>query len=1412
LSTENGLSNSQSNVIVQDKEGFIWIGTSDGLNRYDGRHFKVYRKIAHDSTSIQHNNIKCLFLDSRGELWIGTDRSGVSRYNKEKDCFINYLCTPNDSNTIITNRITGITEDSNHQIWVSSYSGLNLFNRQKNNFTRFSDNPILTITDQAIQKLKKQIHYKSFISALESKKGEKISYNDLYHFLIRINKDSSEKYFDVINVAVNNNGIAMADVRVLTADNKGNIWVGYGDGFISMLNTKTRVFVHHKFLNPKERGIIDFFVSSLCVDKERVWVATRGEGIWIFNTQTGKWIKFDKLTEPFVNSIIKDKTGNIWIGGDDCGLISYNPNGNLITHYKHNEFDKYSLSTNAISCIYEDRQQNLWVGGTQSDINFTSKRNPFFSLKQSLLNTDGLTNSDVSAVMEEDGHTLWVGYFNVGGIDIINRKSNQKLHISPNKNSKSGLGEGSVYCIFKDSRSDIWIGTYLGGLQMYNRKNNRFITYVHNPSDSNTISGNDVRKIVEDKEGNLWIAIHGAGVDKFNPITKKFQHYRINYGDLQRTIASDWVNTIFCDKEDKIWVGSIEGISVIDKKTPIIKRYFNQAKNEKSLSNNFVLAIFQDSKGEMWFGTSYGLNLLDHKTGTFSAIIKKDGLPNDNITGIQEDNKGNFWISTFKGLSRYSPKEQVFKNFDLQDGLATDEFLVSTGFKSKTGEMFFGGREGIVSFLPDQVKGNEFEPPVYLTDFKLFNQSLAVSGAAKKKPLCLDKQIIFTPELTLSYNQNVFTFEFIALNYLRPEKNQYAYRMEGFDKQWNIIGSKNDVTYTNLPPGTYTFRVKASNNDGKWNEKGASVKLNITPPWWKTFWAYSFYALFGMLLVSLLRYTILQREKFRHNLEFERMEAKKTHEIDLMKLRFFTNIAHEFRTPLTLIMAPLEKPFHLLDPEKLEMTYKLIYRNAYRLLRLINQLMDMRKLEAGGLKLEASQNDIVRFVKEIANLFNYEANERNIDFKMVSKEESLQVWFDPDKLDKILYNVVSNAFKFTPNGKKISIYLSVKKLNKLTEQDLNEFVEIVVEDSGIGIQPQELPKIFDRFYQADTSQKNIGSGIGLALTKELTALHQGEIKVESEPGKGTRFIILLPMGKGHLETYQLADEKITSNKKTAFLVDQDISNHYISGVPEDGEIEKTKKLPVLLVIEDNADLRLFIKHEFINSFKITEATNGTEGYEMAVSSIPDLIISDIIMPGIDGIEMCKKLKTDERTCHIPIILLTARLSEEQVIKGLETGADDYVTKPFSISVLRARVHNLIESRLLLRKQFSKLPDISQAITTSMLDQKFLERASKTIDLHIGDANFDAYQFATEIGMSRSQLYRKIQALTGYSVNEFIRNIRLKKAAELLIKADNNITETAYIVGFKEVTYFVKCFANYYGVSPAKYRGLHKNTI
>jgi signal transduction histidine kinase/ligand-binding sensor domain-containing protein/DNA-binding response OmpR family regulator len=1405
LTTEMGVSNSECKMIVQDKEGFIWIGTADGLNRYDGINFRIYRKIIHDSTSLQDNHITALFVDSNGELWIGTNRGGLSKYIKENDTFITFKTKDEDITTISDNSVTGITEDRRNRIWVSTYRGLNLYDRISNKFTRFQENPKVTVDADGISKLSSGILPSDLLKCLAGHYGDTLQFDKLLLNLITlVHKDTVSKYTDKIKTALNffpnSRAIANIELKTICTDDNGKIIIGYYGSIISIFNPDTRIFCHYPITTPDGKSIPDYSVNTICSDDKKLWIGTLGGGAWIFDTDNNTWRKFD-LPNHIIIKIMKNSQGDLFFGSHD-GLIYFDRRSNTIKQYNHDENDKYSISSNSIVDIYEDKQNNLWIGENLGAIDLYVKKIPFRYYNQSR----GLTYNNVSAVMEEDENNLWVGYFS-GGVDIINRKTLEKISFRYNRESETSLGESSVHCIFKDKKSNIWIGTYRGGLQMYDKLNNRFITYRNNPADSNSISENDIRRITEDSEGNLWIATQDGGVNKFDPRKKIFKHYKADNLKIGKSICSDWVFTVYCDESDNIWVGTSDGLSCLNINGAVIKNYTQIPGNYKSLSNNFVLSVCQDSRGNMWFGTREGLNLLEPKTGTFTVFTVKDGLPNDIITGIVEDDQENLWISTFRGLSKFSLKDYTFTNFDRANGLETDEFLNPGGFKNNKGEFFFGGRQGLIYFVPDEIEFNNYKPPVYFTDFKIFNKSVSIGTSSNQTDFHLEKQITYLDNIILNHNQNNFTFEFAALNYIFSEKNQYAYRLEGFNSEsseWNYINFKHDVTFTNLPHGNYILHVKASNNDGIWNESGASIKIRINPPWWSTIWAKSLYILVVILLLIWFRYSILQRAKYRSNLEYARIEAKKEQEMVLMKLRFFSNITHEFRTPLTLILGPVEKLLGSAAGEIEKLQYNLIYRNATRLLRLINQLMDFRKMEAGEIKLEVTQNDIIDFVFETADVFNFEAQERKIDYKVISGQETLQVWFDNDKLDKILYNLISNAFKFTPDGGRIIVKIQNKKEKLTSGGSTSDYVEITIEDSGIGIPQESLSRIFERFYQAENSPAGRGTGIGLALTKELVELHQGRITVERNTSGGARFSVYLPLGKEHFENYQLSEKNVQQDYTLVSHLSEDLG-------PEGTEIminadsPVPQKLPILLIVEDNADLRLFIKNEFKECFKVLEAKDGIEGFDMAAERIPDLIISDVMMPKMEGFELCKKLKTDERTCHIPIIMLTALSAEEKVVIGLETGADDYIVKPFSLSVLKARVHNLIESRQLLRKQFSKYGEISASVVMpTNLDQNFLQRVFEQVEKHISDSGYDAHQLAAEMNVSRSLLYKKIQALTGLSVHEFIRNIRLRNAAALLKSKNYNVTETAIEVGFNDLSYFIKCFTRQYGITPSKY--------
>ncbi len=968
-----GLSSNNQRCIIQDKEGFIWIGTGDGLDRFDGYTFKVYRKIPNDTSSLRSNIIDCLYTDSRGNLWIGTYGGGLNLYDKEKDNFYTYTANINDTTALLNNDITTITEDELHRIWVGTTSlGLHLFNPKINGF----------------------IHY------------------------IAPNGKSP----DSTSIASNSINRIVVDHNIL--------WIAYNTSILTALNMSTMTFRHYKLFDILSHQTADFSVNSLVVDNNLIWISTWSKGIWIFDKTTGECRPYTKEKSKYINFVFKDNKNMLWYSPESKGLILID--GNNDVHYQFDDFDHYSLSSNSLSNIFQDRQGNLWLASKQGDLNYFILDNPFYTWYKNPNSIQGLTNNLITTVIEDSKRRIWVGYQD-GGIDIIDAKNvKPKLHIKGDQST--GLGPGAIMYIYESKNGTIWVGKYLDGLKKYNEISKSFLSFQHRENNEKSIAGNDVRYISEDSHGNLWIAIHGGGVDKFNPVTGVFVHHRSDPNSLSTTIFSDWTFSAVCDKEDNIWVGTVAGVSVLSGKSILVKHYRVDSKEGYNLSNDIVKTIFFDSKGYVWFGSLDGLNKLDSRNSTIRKYFTKDGLPSNLIIDILEDDHYNLWISTTKGLSKFSPEQGTFHNYSVHDGLVTDDFNTFATYKNLTGEMYFGGRDGLNRFHPDSIKMNKFIPPVYLTDFKLFNQSVPVKDDNRSEEYSLPLQINYCKEITLAYAQNVINLEFVALNYLNLEKNQYRYKLEGFEKNWTLPGYKREVTYTNLQPGEYTFRVLASNNDGIWNTEGASLKIIVHPPFWRTNWAYAFYLLFAIFLLYLFRKLILHEAEINRTVELEKHEIQKLQEMDALKMQFFSNVSHEFRSPLTLIVGPIEKILRTTKDEMVKLQLNLVYRNANRLLRLINQLMDFRKLEEDKLELDLTKNDVVHFIKEIIDAFKQDAKQREIDFTYTYSHSSFKIWFDTDKLDKIIYNLLSNAFKYTPDNGHITVSLDFDEGGSMISQ------------------------------------------------------------------------------------------------------------------------------------------------------------------------------------------------------------------------------------------------------------------------------------------------------------------------------------------------------------------------------------------
>jgi signal transduction histidine kinase/DNA-binding response OmpR family regulator/streptogramin lyase len=1014
----------------------------------------------------------------------------------------------------------------------------------------------------------------------------------------------------------------------------------------------------------------------------------------------------------------------------------------------------------------------------------------------------------VLCFVEDEKGNLWIGT-DGGGLNYLDRKTNTYTHYIHDPKDPKSLSSNSVISLELDSYGDLWIGTWEGGLNRFDKKTGYFRHYYHDQDNPKSLGSNYVFSIFEDTSKKLWVGAFYEGLDLYDRESDSFIHYKRDASN-PGAIGHNRVFTMFEDSKKNIWIGS-EGGGLIhmqrDKnEEPVFTSYRYNPDEPSSLSSNLINAVYEDSRHNLWIGTWAGLNRFDYQTRTFKAFRKEDGLADNVVYGIIEDDDGNLWVSTNQGISKFDPVNLKVENYNTADGLQAQEFIRGSFLKSKSGEFFFGGVNGFNSFYPNEVLSNPNIPPVYVTNFWIYND-LMKPGVGNSP---LTSNITETEEIILPYTQNEFSFEFAALNYSQAFKNRYSYYLEGYDKTWHDAGTQRKASYAKVPPGSYTFRVKATNNDGVWNEKGTVLTIIVDPPWWKTWWAYVAYGLTVVAVFLWYRQNLINRERLRNDLKLEHLELTKMQEMDKLKSYFFANISHEFRTPLTLILSPIRDMVAGTFKGDVKKQYQLVIRNGERLLRLINQLLDLSKLGAGSMKLKASKLDIVGFVRPIVASFDSYAQRSQIKFSFEHPPEPVWVYFDPDKFEKIITNLLSNAFKFTHEGEiKITVrVLALPQYKVVSGQPLHGKVEIAVKDSGTGIPHEYLSSIFDHFYQVAYHSNAEGSGIGLSLTKELVELHKGTIHVESTEGNGSVFKVLLPQGRDHLK-----DTEIDESDGPIALINRTVAgfDHVLPvGIPTltpDGVSESQGQLPRLLIVEDNTDMRTYIKQSLQENYQIIEASDGKEGLKKGMENIPDLIVSDVMMPGLDGITLCKNFKQNIYTSHIPIILLTAKADLESRIEGLETGADEYLSKPFNAYELQVRAKNLIRSREILRERFTqskKLVLEPKEISITSLDEKFLKNVLQVIEKNIGDSEFRVESLGKELEMDPMAVYRKLKALTGQTAVEFIRTIRLKRAAQLLKQQKLTVAEVTYNVGFNDLQYFRTCFKKQFGVSPSEY--------
>jgi len=1333
LDIYNGLSHNQVTTILKDDDGFLWFGTGAGLNRYDGYSCKIFRNKHDDSTTLHDNSISALYELPDRKMWIMAGgipciyNSYTEKFNANYLNYLNTLGLPSGS-------IVNITKGGNGRYWFL-YDSLDLY--------------LYSSADKKARPFRQNFKF-----------------------------DPTEK------------------ITAVKETKDGKLWLVYQTGFLQEYDiSSNKIIFSSTSFQKLNKGINPY---NLFIDNDGdVWIWWIPYGVFLFHPQDNSIRQFNensfpsRLNSNLVSRIVQDNEGLIWIATDHGGINLIDKKNNFKVSYLLNDpKDPRSLSQNSITALYKDDDGIIWLGTYKQGVNYLNGnivKFPLYHHQES--NSKSLQFDDVNRFVEDRSGNIWIGT-NGGGLIYFDRKNNTFKQYLHNPNNENSLSANVIVSMWIDHEDKLWIGTFFGGLNSFD--GNKFTHYRNNPNDSSSLASDNVWEIFEDKEQNLWVGTLGNGLDLFNRKTNGFEHYQTKEGKAS-PLVSNYISAILEDRKGNLWIGTNGGITVFGKNKMHPTAYIHSSDKNSLVSNN-VISLLEDSKGRMWVGTGEGLDLYNEQTKAFQVFTTADGLPDNIILNILEDNHQTLWISTPKGLCNVMPKQKENAvalsviNYDEMNNLQNREFNDNAALKTKEGELIFGGPSGFNIINADKIAKPVPHPKIVFTALQILNRGVEV-GEEVNKRILLQQSLPHLKSIDLKYKENVFSIEFASLDYSHSSRDKYAYMLKGFSNDWLYAdGNQRRVTYTNLDPGHYIFKVKILNASGVWSDE-KTLNINIAPPFWRTPIAYIIYTLVALAILLLARKITLDRIHMKFEMRQQRSEAERAHALDQLKTKFFTNVSHEFRTPLSLIISPLDKIINNTDDEDQKKQLNLVHRNAKRLLNLVNQLLDFRKIEVQGLKLHPSIGDIVQFAEDISYSFSDIAEKKGIQFSFSSNIETLEIYFDKDKIEKILFNLLSNAFKYTHDNGTVSVKLLYTARSTNEEEGT---LAIEVEDTGIGIHVDKQEKIFERYFQTDVpaSMVNQGTGIGLAITKEFVRLHNGVITVKSEPEKGTCFIVTLPAKK-------IYDSSIHSTLNTLSIEDSEQIGF------EENQSRGKKK--TILIVEDNEDLRFYLKENLRGQYHVEEAVDGKEGWEKIKSMNPDLIVSDIMMPLMDGIELAKKIKNETISAHIPVILLTAMGSEEKQIEGFQAGVNDYITKPFTFEILASRIKNLLAQQKLLQKRFQKQIEVNPGeVTVTPVDEKFLKQALEVVEKFMENTDFSVEDFSREMCMSRKALYNKILSLTGRAPLEFIRSIRIKRAAQLLEKSRMRVSEIAYEVGFNNPKNFTKYFKEEFNVLPSQY--------
>nr|WP_295870315.1 hybrid sensor histidine kinase/response regulator transcription factor [uncultured Chitinophaga sp.] len=1312
--------------------------------------------------------------DGNGFLWFGT-QNGLNRFDTRR--FKIYKSQGAPGNDVPENYITRLLVDSHKVLWVGTRNGLNRYN------------PVTDRLDPVLLGKSRGEGLLSISCIYEDKQNALWVWSSAGLFRLDDRKDGRFTPIgipdSVAGLSVNNN------IRTIYQDHQGGYWIGSSFGLTQMTSENGkwhfRCFRHDE---RSESGLSDNYVTVIFEDKAgRLWIGTQQGGLNLYDRRTGTFKHYQAcaangLVNNNIRDIRMDTRGMLWIGTQG-GISIYDPATGRFDNYQSIPDNVQTLSHNSVYSIFMDSCATVWIGTYWGGVNSVSADNTPFHVYKSSASGEGINNSVVSALSEDAAGNLWVGTEG-SGLNYINRATGGITWFRHHPGEEASLGSDLVKVIYRDSDEHVWIGTHGGGLNLFNPAAGNFTRYFYRESDP-AVRTAEILTILESREGIFWVGMQ-TGLRAFRRTGTTLHLLPDNR--LVRAVGTKSVKSVLQSVNGDLWVGTSGDLLLMQHNSDTVYRF----STKEGLPKNNINCIHEDGNGSIWIGCAFGGLALYTPGGAkkFTIYTKENGLPDDNIAAILEDKQHNLWISTGNGLSKLDVKNGSFKNYTKSDGLAGNIFNINSCYNSSSGEMLFGGYKGLTFFRPDEIRENPFAPVTFLTGVKLFDHPVTIGQSDG----LLEKEISLTSDIRFTHLQNVFTLEFASLNYVQPEKNNYAFKLEGFDSDWNYT-SNPAATYMNLPPGSYTFFAKGTNNDGVWG-KPAQLRITVLPPIWKTIWAYGLYVLFAAAVVFfVVRFFVL------------RSLIRRDHELTRMKLDFFTNISHEMRSRLSLIIGPAERLL-LINREDYENSrqLKIIRKNSESLLHLLTELMDFRKAESGNLPLQVAEQDIVSFLREVFAAFEDQVLFMNIQYGFKSSDTSIRLYFDRVQLEKVFYNLFYNACKFTPSGGRIEAAI----------EEEERAVVITIKDNGRGVAPENLPKLFTNYFQEDDDgSDNKGYGIGLALAKSIIELHGGTITVDStrtEEGNTTVFTVTLRKGNAHFNaTVKMDKTSGTTGYKTNTPAG---AGEEVLTAPESIKPGVTQKKYTILLIEDNEEILAFNREVLEKDYHVVVSTNGSEGWKTAVDLIPDIIVSDVMMPGMDGYTLCSQLKSDERTNHIPVILLTAMSSSSQQLSGLQKGADVYLTKPFSIQVLALHISNLLSLREKIHQRLMKQlvfpsegqtddEEQQQEETTAVIEDPFLLKVIAVIEENMDEPDFNVDAISRKLAISRPVLYKKLNMLTGLTVNDFIRAIRMKKATLYLDSAEYNISEVAYKVGYSDPKYFSREFKKHFGKSPRDWK-------